>query len=73
MQSVYMVGTSIVVLIAHGPTLPVRIAVGVLVAAKLEEIAITLALPRASSNVRPLSRALEIRRASKDVAFSQEN
>ncbi len=71
--SAYMVGASVVVLFAHGPTLPFRIAVGVLVAAELEEIAITITLPEARSNVRSLGRAVEIRRASKGVAFPGEN
>ena len=59
--SAYMVGASVVIMFAHGPTLPFRIAVGVLVLAELEEIAITLALPEARSNIRSVARALEIR------------
>ncbi len=62
--SAYLVGASVVLLFAHGPTLPFRISVAVLVAAEAEEIAITLVLPEPRSNVRSVARALEIRRAA---------
>jgi phosphatidylglycerophosphate synthase len=59
--SAYLLGAAVIVLFSHGPTLPFRIAVCVLVLAELEEIAITLALPVARANVRSLRSALEIR------------
>jgi phosphatidylglycerophosphate synthase len=59
--SAYLLGAAVIVLFAHGPTLPFRIAVCVLVLAELEEIAITLVLPAARANVRSLRKALEIR------------
>ena len=66
--SAYLVGASVVVLFAHGPTLPFRIAVGVLVIAEIEEIAITLILPAPQSNVRSFRTARELLRASRASA-----
>jgi cardiolipin synthase len=62
--SAYMLGVAVVVLFAHGPVLPFRIAVCVLVLAEVEEICITLVLPEPRSNVRFLAKAIEIRRAA---------
>jgi CDP-diacylglycerol--glycerol-3-phosphate 3-phosphatidyltransferase len=59
--SAYLLGASVVVLFAHGPRLPFRIAVCVLVCAEIEEICITLILPKPKSNVRSYKRAMEIR------------
>ncbi len=56
--SAYLIGASLIVVFAHGPTWPFRISVGVLVVAELEEIAITLMLPAPQSNVGSLRRAL---------------
>jgi phosphatidylglycerophosphate synthase len=61
--SAYLIGASAVVLFAHGPTLPFRLAVCVLVLAEIEEIGITLVLPEPRSNVRSLQRAIGLRRA----------
>jgi CDP-diacylglycerol--glycerol-3-phosphate 3-phosphatidyltransferase len=58
----YALGASIVVIFAGGPTLPFRLATGVLVVAELEEIAITLVLPECVNNVKTLRVALELRR-----------
>ena len=63
--SAYLLGAAVIVLFAHGPTLPFRIAVCVLVLAELEEIAITLVLPAARANVRSLRKALEIRHTTR--------
>jgi CDP-diacylglycerol--glycerol-3-phosphate 3-phosphatidyltransferase len=63
--SAYLLGTAAVVLFAHGPHWPFRVAVVVLMVAELEEIAITLVLPEPRSGVRSLGKALEIRRGSK--------
>jgi phosphatidylglycerophosphate synthase len=60
--SAYLLGAAIIVLFAHGPMVPLRIAVGVLVLAELEEIGITLILPEPRSNVRSIRKALELRR-----------
>ena len=49
-------------MLAHGPARPLRIAVAVLVPAELEEICITLVLPRPRANVRSNAKAVEIRR-----------
>jgi CDP-diacylglycerol--glycerol-3-phosphate 3-phosphatidyltransferase len=62
--SAYLIGASLVVVFARGPTLPFRIAVAVLVIAELEEIAITLALTAPRANVPSLQRALEFREGS---------
>jgi len=62
--SAYLLGLAVLVMFLHGPLLPLRIAVGVLVVAELEEIAITLVLPAPQSNVRHLGRALRFRRAA---------
>jgi cardiolipin synthase len=59
--SANLLGAAVIVLFAHGPTLPFRVAVCVLVLAELEEIAITLMLPAPRANVRSLRMALEIR------------
>jgi cardiolipin synthase len=58
----YLLGASVILLFAHGPTLPFRFAVAVLVIAELEEIAITAILPAPRSNVRSFRTALAIRR-----------
>ncbi|MEO6874511.1 MAG: CDP-alcohol phosphatidyltransferase family protein [Opitutaceae bacterium] len=60
--SAYLLGAAVVVLFAHGPHWPFRMAVCVLVLAELEEIAITFVLPEPRSGVRSLGKALEIRR-----------
>jgi phosphatidylglycerophosphate synthase len=60
--SAYLLGIAVIIMFARGPIFPLRIAVGVLVLAELEEIAITLVLPEPRSNVRFLGRALDIRR-----------
>jgi CDP-diacylglycerol--glycerol-3-phosphate 3-phosphatidyltransferase len=60
--SAYLIGASAIVLFARGPVLPFQLSVAVLVIAEIEEIAITLVLPRPHSNVRSLGRALELRR-----------
>lgn len=62
--SAYLLGAATVVMFAHGPTLPFRLSVCVLVIAEIEEICITLVLPRPASNVRTVGRALAIRRAA---------
>jgi CDP-diacylglycerol--glycerol-3-phosphate 3-phosphatidyltransferase len=58
----YMAGAAAIILFAGGPTWPLRIAAAVLVAAGLQEIAITAALPRPVSMVPSLSAALRMRR-----------
>jgi cardiolipin synthase (CMP-forming) len=58
----YAVGGATIILFAGGPTWPLRIAAAVLVAAELEEIAITTVLPRPVTMVRSLPVALRIRR-----------
>ena len=58
----YGIGGSVIVLFAHGPAWPFRIAAGVLVLAELEEIAMTTVLPVCCSNVPSLKHALAIRR-----------
>jgi phosphatidylglycerophosphate synthase len=59
--SAYLLGASVIVLFARGPSLPFRVAVCVLILAELEEISITLVLPVARANVRSLKMALDIR------------
>jgi phosphatidylglycerophosphate synthase len=59
----YLMGLAAVILFAHGPALLFQIAVGVLMIAGLEEIAITLVLPEPQSNVTSLSRVLRQLRA----------
>jgi phosphatidylglycerophosphate synthase len=61
--SAYLMGLAAVVLFAHGPVLLFQIAVGILVLAELEEIAITLVLPNARSNVTSLPHVLRQLRA----------
>lgn len=60
--SAYLIGASVIVLFAHGPTLPFRIAAVVLVLAELEEIAMTCVLPIWRCNVSSLKDALALRR-----------
>lgn len=60
--SAYLLGAAVVVLFAHGPHWPFRVAVCVLIVAELEEIAITLVLPAPRSGVRSLGKALQISR-----------
>lgn len=60
--SAYLIGASVIVLFAHGPSLPFRIAAVVLVLAELEEIAMTCVLPVWRSNVPSLKHALVLRR-----------
>ena len=62
--SAYLLGISVIVMFAHGPLLPLRIAVAILVLAEFEEICITLVLPEPRLNVRSLRKALELRRSS---------
>jgi CDP-diacylglycerol--glycerol-3-phosphate 3-phosphatidyltransferase len=62
--SAYLLGAAVIVLFAHGPVFPLRIAVGVLVLAEIEEIGITLILPEPRSNVRSIWKALAIRRTT---------
>ena len=59
--SAYFIGGSVIVMFAHGPAWPFRIAVGVVVLAEIEEIAMTFVLPVWRSNVRTLKDALAIR------------
>jgi CDP-diacylglycerol--glycerol-3-phosphate 3-phosphatidyltransferase len=59
----YLLGAAVLVMLAHGPTLPLRVAVAVLVLAELEEICITLVLPQPRTNVRSIAKAIELRRA----------
>lgn len=61
--SAYCIGGSVIVMFAHGPTWPLRVAVGVVALAEIEEIAITLLLPVWRSNVKDLQSALAIRRS----------
>jgi cardiolipin synthase (CMP-forming) len=58
----YAIGGSTLLAFAGGPTWPFRIAVGVLALAELEEIAITLILPRWRADVPSLRHALQVRR-----------
>ena len=60
--SAYLLGAAVVVLFAHGPHWPFRVAVCVLIVSELEEIAITLVLPAPRSGVRSLGKALQISR-----------
>ena len=64
--SAYLMGFAAVLLFAHGPALLFQIAVGVLLIAGLEEIAITLVLPEPQSNVTSLSRVLRRLRARRE-------
>ena len=61
--SAYFIGGSVIVMFAHGPTWPFRLAVGVVVLAEIEEIAMTIVLPVWRSNVKNLPAALAIRRS----------
>jgi CDP-diacylglycerol--glycerol-3-phosphate 3-phosphatidyltransferase len=58
----YLMGAAVIILFAQGSTVPLRIAVCVLVLAELEEIGITLVLREPRSNVRTLGQALQLRR-----------
>ncbi|HTE50795.1 MAG TPA: CDP-alcohol phosphatidyltransferase family protein [Kofleriaceae bacterium] len=58
----YLIGGATVIVFAGGPTWPLRIAAAVLVAAELEEIAITTVLPRPVTMVRSIGVARRIRR-----------
>jgi hypothetical protein len=58
----YLAGGATLFLIATGATWPLRLAALVLVAAALEEIAITAALPGPRAPVRSLPAALRLRR-----------
>jgi CDP-diacylglycerol--glycerol-3-phosphate 3-phosphatidyltransferase len=58
----YFIGGATILLFAGGPTWPIRLAAAVLVAAELEEIAITTVLPRPVTMVRSLGAALRLRR-----------
>jgi CDP-diacylglycerol---glycerol-3-phosphate 3-phosphatidyltransferase len=60
--SACLVGASAVILFAHGPAFPFRIAVCVLVVAELEEICITMILPEPRANVRSLAAAIELKK-----------
>ncbi len=62
--SAYFLGAAVIVMFAHGPLWPLRLAVGVLALAELEEIGITLVLPKPHSNLRSIGKALAIRRAA---------
>ncbi len=62
----YALGGSIVLLFAHGPTLPFQFSVAFLALAAVEEIAITSLLATPRSNVRSLSRVLRDRRSGLD-------
>jgi CDP-diacylglycerol--glycerol-3-phosphate 3-phosphatidyltransferase len=57
----YALGGAALVLFAGGPVWPLRVAAAVLVAAELEEIAITAVLPRPVAMVRSLAVALRLR------------
>ena len=57
----YLLGSAAVILFAGGPIWPFQIAAVVLVLAELEEIAITLTLPVAITDVKSLGRARELR------------
>lgn len=61
--SAYCIGISVIVMFAHGPTWPLRVAVGVVALAEIEEIAITLVLPVWRANVKDLRAAMAIRRS----------
>ena len=63
--SAWLLGMAVIVMFARGPLLPLRIAVGVLVLAELEEICITLVLPEPRPNVPHLGKALGFRRTTK--------
>lgn len=58
----YLIGGGVLLLFAGGPFWPVRIAAAVLVAAELEELAITLVLPRPVPLVGSLRQAWKTRR-----------
>ena len=58
----YLIGGATIVIFAGGPTWPLRLAAAALVAAELEEIAITTILPRPVTMVRSLAVARRIRR-----------
>jgi CDP-diacylglycerol--glycerol-3-phosphate 3-phosphatidyltransferase len=60
----YLVGGGLLLLFAGGPIWPMRIAAAVLVAAELEEIAITALLPEPVTLVGSLRRAVKLRRES---------
>lgn len=57
----YCIGAATIVMFAHGPIWPFRLATAVLVLAELEEIAITFTLPKAHSNVASIRHARALR------------
>lgn len=59
----WLMGIGAVLLLAGGPAWPFQLATGALVVEALEEIAITLVLPRWRANVPSLWHALELGRA----------
>ena len=61
----YLLGGSALVVFAHGPAWPFRLATAVLVCAELEEIAITAVLPAWRANVPSLGHALAVRREAR--------
>ncbi|MEO6993784.1 MAG: CDP-alcohol phosphatidyltransferase family protein [Lacunisphaera sp.] len=61
--SACVLGIAVIVLFAHGPVLPLRIAICILVLAEVEEICITFILPEPRLNVRSFRKAIEIKRA----------
>lgn len=60
--SVVLMGCASLLLFAGGPAGPLKVAVIILIAAELEEIAITLALPELRTNVPSFRHALRVRR-----------
>jgi CDP-diacylglycerol--glycerol-3-phosphate 3-phosphatidyltransferase len=58
----YLLGGATILVFADGPVLPFRIAAIANAAAEVEEIAITLTLPKWRANVRWLGHALRLRR-----------
>jgi len=60
--SAYLIGISVLIVFAGGPTWPFRLAVLVLVLAELEEVAISAILPSAQTGVPGLGSAIMLRR-----------
>lgn len=58
----YVIGASTIVVFARGPVLPFQLSVVFLTLSGLEEIAITLILPRPLSNVGSFRKARELKR-----------
>ncbi len=58
----YCIGAATVIVFAEGSTIFFRVATFILALAELEEIAITLTLPKWQANIPSLKHALEIKK-----------